>query len=118
MKKNNLFTIIFLWILIMILLIIISIYDKNNKDKNEKFKPDEKERKEKRNIDLYEKNDVSVDNAKNEQIDTSMRTINPVTNFVDYTYFNNRNKRHSYNIGFEPQSPIQTEKNVSFTIKP
>ena len=119
MKKNKIsfsviITILLIAILILITITIIYGNGKNEKDeRNERF-----DKPEKRNIDVYEKNDVSVDDATNEQVNTGMRTINPVANFIDYTYFNNRNKRHSYNIGFEPQSPLQTERNVSFTIKP
>ena len=113
-KTKNLFLFFIFLFSVLFLFLLTKIYNRNDKDKDESFnKPEER----KRNTDLYEKNDISIDDVKNEQLN-EMRTINPTTNYVDYTYFNNRSKRHSYNIGFEPQSPLQTERNISFTIKP
>lgn len=112
MKYRNLFLVC----LIIGMLFFLSNLEKVENNKcNERFTKSENKR-----IDppLYEKNDIRINNEiKDEQVNI-MKTINPPTNYIDYTYFNNRSKRHSYNIGFEPQSPLQTERNVSFTIKP
>lgn len=50
--------------------------------------------------------------------DQEMQVPTPHINHVDYTYFNNKSKRNSYNIGNEPQSPQQTYHETKKTLEP
>jgi hypothetical protein len=110
--------IIFLIIICVILLIICVYFDHNKKNKENKDffnKPseDKKERAGRYNINK-ELNDIPVSENNNENI----KTVSPPLQHVDYTYFNDKHKRNTFNIGIEPQSPLQTERNLSFTINP
>lgn len=104
---------IFFLLCLLLTSYVLQAYDCDYK--NEEYKKEEYEKEGHKYDDIYQKNkDVIV--SEEEPKHVSLETTCP--RYVDYTYFNNKHKKNLYNIGIEPQSPLLTQRNLSFTMKP